>query len=59
VGADIERRRPAVGDRAVVDEGGLDQLVERAERRARRDRVGGVGGDQQRRAVWDSLGTIP
>ena len=51
VGADLERRRAAVGDGAVVAERERDDVVERAERRAGRHRIGGVGRDQQRRLV--------
>ena len=51
VGADLEQRLGAFGEPAVVDERGGDHLRQRRHRRAGRDRVGGVGGDEQRRHV--------
>ena len=51
VGADLERRRAAVGDGAVVAERERDDVVQRGERRAGRHRIGGVGRHQQRRPV--------
>ena len=40
-----------VGNGAVVLQSGLHQLAERAERRTGRNRIGGVGRDQQRRTL--------
>ena len=49
--ADLERRRAAVGNGAVVPERGRHQLAERGERGAGRHRIGGVRRDQQRRPL--------
>jgi hypothetical protein len=49
--ADLEQRLGAFGKPAVVDERGGNDLRQRRHRRAGRDRVGGVGGDEQRRHV--------
>ena len=51
MGADLERRRAAFGKAAIVVERGLHYLAERAERGARRYRIGAIRRDQHRRLV--------
>ena len=49
--ADLEQRLRGLRQRALVLQRGLRELLERAQRRTRRDRIGGVGRDQHRRPI--------
>ncbi len=51
VGADLERRLHHLGNAAVMLQRRAHDLIERAHRRARGDRIGGVCRNQQRRTI--------